>query len=190
MFNGILIAWREVKAIVLGLTGISLLVLWKKKKGLALLSVVLLGWVSYFFRDPERKPASTTLDWILAPADGKVTDIEQVDEPYFFKGSVQRVSVFLSLFDVHVQRNPYQGEVQFLRYQPGGFAPAFLKDTHSNEYNLIGIKTSQGLVGVKQIAGILARRIVCWPDLGDELSTGQRLGLIKFGSRGRFAIAS
>jgi len=183
MFSGMLAAWREVKAIVLGLTGLSLLALSVRNRRLALLTLTVLGWIFYFFRDPKRTPASSASAWILAPADGKVTDIEQVDDPYFFKGPVQRVSVFLSLFDVHVQRSPYQGEVEFLQYQPGSFAPAFLKDTHSNEYNLIGLQTSHGPVGVKQIAGILARRIVCWPNVGDKLSTGQRLGLIKFGSR-------
>lgn len=183
VFNGVLVAWREVKAIALGLTGLSLLGLWLKSKALTLLSVTLLGWIFYFFRDPERRPSSSDPGWILAPADGKVTDIEMVDDPYFFKGPVQRISVFLSLFDVHVQRSPYRGQVQFLQYQPGDFAPAFLKDTHSNEYNLIGMQTPHGPIGIKQIAGILARRIVCWPNLGDELLTGQRLGLIKFGSR-------
>ncbi len=183
MLSGILAAWREVQAIVLGLTSVSLLALLTKKQKLALLSAILLGWVFYFFRDPERVPASPSDEWILAPADGKVTDIEIVDEPLFFKGQAQRVSVFLSLFDVHVQRAPYQGRVEFLQYQPGSFAPAFLKDTHSNENNFIGLSTPNGPIGVKQIAGILARRIVCRPDIGDELAAGQRLGLVKFGSR-------
>lgn len=89
----------------------------------------------------------------------------------------------MSLFDVHVQRAPYQGTVKFLHYQPGNFAPAFLSDTHQNEHNLVVLSTPYGAIGVKQIAGILARRIVCWPGVGDELKRGERLGLIKFGSR-------
>jgi phosphatidylserine decarboxylase len=183
MLSGVIAAWREVRGIVLALAGFSSLILLTKYRLLALLPLTLLGWIFYFFRDPEREPASPSPNWILAPADGKITDIEIVDEPYFFKGPARRISVFLSLFDVHVQRTPYQGEVEFLRYQPGGFAPAFLKDTHSNEYNLIGLATPHGPVGIKQITGILARRIVCWPELGDELAAGERLGLIKFGSR-------
>jgi phosphatidylserine decarboxylase len=105
------------------------------------------------------------------------------DEPLFFKGAAQKISIFLSVFDVHVQRNPYQGQVRFLKYQPGSFAPAFLKDVEENEFNFIGLSTTNGPIGVKQISGILARRIVCWPKLGDELTTGRRLGLIRFGSR-------
>lgn len=183
MFSGILAAWREVKAIVLALAGVVLLALVAKKRLAALLSLALLGWVFYFFRDPEREAPSPSAEWILAPADGVVTHIEHVHEPHFFRGAAVRVSVFLSLFDVHVQRCPYRGRVEFLRYQSGSFAPAFLKDTRQNEANFIGLSTPRGPIGVKQIAGILARRIVCRPALGDELATGERLGLIKFGSR-------
>ncbi len=183
VLSGIIAAWREVKPIVLTLTGVGLLGWLVKQKWLTVLSTILLGWIVYFFRDPERVPVSPTPEWILAPADGKVTDIELVDEPHFFKGPALRVSMFLSLFDVHVQRSPYQGTVKFLRYQSGSFAPAFLKDTADNEYNMIGMSTPHGPMVIKQIAGILARRIVCWADLDDTLETGQRLGLIKFGSR-------
>jgi phosphatidylserine decarboxylase len=183
MATGVTAAWREVKGIVLALAGASLLAWFIKLRGLALLLASLLGWVFFFFRDPDRLPPSSAEEWILAPADGKVTDIELIDEPYFFNGPARRISVFLSIFDVHVQRSPYQGLVELLRYQPGSFAPAFLKDTHTNESNFIGLSTPRGPVAVKQIAGILARRIVCWPQPGDGLARGQRLGLIKFGSR-------
>jgi len=183
MKSGLPVAWREVRTIVLGLTGAIVLAFLAKKRGLALLITSLLGWIFYFFRDPERSPDSVSPEAILSPADGKVTAIELIEEPLFFHGPAQRVSMFLSLFDVHWQRSPYQGQVQFLHYQPGSFAPAFLKSAGENEANFIGLSTPRGPLGVKQIAGILARRIVCWPGLGDELSTGQRLGLIKFGSR-------
>lgn len=183
MISGVLAAWREVRAIVLLLSGATFLAVLVKKSRIALLLGVVLGWVFYFFRDPERVPASPALDLIVAPADGKVTAIELVEEPYFFKGPARRISVFLSIVDVHVQRMPYPGQVKFLRYQPGSFAPAFLKDTQENESNLIGFLTPQGPMAVKQIAGILARRIVCWVNLEDEVSQGQRLGLVKFGSR-------
>ncbi len=181
--SGILAAWREVKPIVLGLSGISLLLWLAKQRWLTLVPLTLLSWVFYFFRDPERVPASLSPEWILAPGDGKITDIKLVHEPHFFNGPARRVSMFLSLFDVHVQRIPYQGTVQFTQYQPGSFAPAFLKDTHGNEYNYVGLATPRGPVGVKQITGILARRIVCRPTIGDQLAAGQRYGLIKFGSR-------
>jgi phosphatidylserine decarboxylase len=181
--SGVFAAWREVPPIILSLISLILLTLLTRKRWLTLLPVVLLSWVFYFFRDPDRIPASTSPEFIIAPADGRVTDVELVDEPYFIQGPARRVSVFMSIFDVHVQHSPYQGEVQFLRYQSGSFTPAFLKNTHSNESNLIGLKTSRGPLAIKQIAGILARRIVCWADIGDELVTGQRLGLIRFGSR-------
>jgi phosphatidylserine decarboxylase len=183
MIHGILPAWREARSIVVGLFALSLVAFLFKRWWLAFFSATLLGGVFYFFRDPERSPASTSPEWIVAPADGTVTAVEIIDELLYFKGPARRVSMFLSLFDVHVQRCPYQGRVELLHYQSGAFAPAFLKDTHTNESNFIGLRTPRGPAAVKQIAGILARRIICWPTLGDELTTGQRLGLIKFGSR-------
>jgi phosphatidylserine decarboxylase len=183
MYSGITAAWREVRLIVLGLAGAGLAAWLARRRMLALACTVLLSWVFYFFRDPERAPDSDEPETILAPADGRVTDIELIEEPLLFEGPARRVSVFLSIFDVHVQHSPYEGMVRLLRYQPGGFAPAFLKDTQANESNLIGLMTPRGPVGVKQIAGILARRIICWPQVGDFLGRGERLGLIKFGSR-------
>ncbi len=183
MLSGIFAAWREVPAIVLGLILSIPMFLSTRWRWLALIPALLLGWVFYFFRDPHRFPASAAPEFIIAPADGKVTDIELLDDPLFFKGPARRISVFMSIFDVHVQHSPYSGVVQFLHYQPGTFAPAFLEDTHSNESNLIGLETPHGPLAVKQIAGIMARRIVCWVEPGDELVTGQRLGLIRFGSR-------
>ncbi|MDX1521383.1 MAG: phosphatidylserine decarboxylase, partial [Anaerolineae bacterium] len=180
--SGIPAAWREVRAIVAGMFGLCLLLAVAKRPRLALTSSLLLGWVFYFFRDPERVPTAAADDLIFAPADGKVTHIELVDEPEFFKGRAWRVSVFLSLVDVHVQRCPYPGRVDYLHYEPGNFAPAFFSDTAGNEFNFVGISTPRGPIGVKQIAGVLARRIVCWPQIGDSLSRGQRLGLVKFGS--------
>ncbi|MCB0163219.1 MAG: phosphatidylserine decarboxylase [Anaerolineae bacterium] len=183
MLTGIKPAWREVRSLVLGLGTASLLALSRRQMKIFLLSTGALSWIFYFFRDPNREPPSTSEEWILAPADGKITDIELVHEGEYFRGSVRRISLFLSLFDVHVQRAPYQGTVKFLQYQSGGFAPAFLSDTQQNERNLVVLSTPFGPIGVKQIAGILARRIVCWPTIGDELKRGERFGLIKFGSR-------
>lgn len=182
MWSGIRAAWREVKPVVLILGGISVLA-WPRWRWLSMGTGVLLGGIFYFFRDPNRHPPTNAPEWILAPADGVVTHIDRIDEPHYFKGTARRVSIFLSLFDVHVQRAPYQGTVQFLRYESGRFAPAFLKETHTNESNFMGLATPYGPVGVKQIVGILARRIVCRPAIGDSLATGERFGLIKFGSR-------
>lgn len=183
MITGLKSAWREVKSLVLGLATASLLSLMNRQWRIFLVSATLLGWVIYFFRDPDREAAATSDDLILAPADGKITHVELIHEPEYFRRSVRRISLFLSLFDVHVQRSPYNGTVKFLHYQPGSFAPAFLQDTHSNEHNLMVISTPQGEIGVKQIAGVLARRIICWSNLGDDLIRGERFGLIRFGSR-------
>jgi phosphatidylserine decarboxylase len=183
MWSGVPAAWREVPLIVTGLTAACVASLLTRWRWLAALPLVVLGWVFYFFRDPQRTPAAISLDYVIAPADGRVTDIELVDEPFFFEGQAQRVSVFMSVLDVHVQHSPYTGQVTLVRYQPGDFAPAYLKDTHSNESNLIGLTTSRGPLAIKQIAGVLARRIVCRVAAGDKVITGQRLGLIKFGSR-------
>jgi phosphatidylserine decarboxylase len=183
MFSGIIAAWREVKSIVLALLGLILLTAGMRRYRLSAVLAVVLGWIFYFFRDPERMLSSPAVEAILSPADGRVTAIEQVDEPHFMGGPAWRVSIFLSLLDVHVQRSPCSGQVKFLRYQSGEFAPAFLAEVRQNESNLIGLQTVRGPVGVKQIAGILARRIVCWREPGDAVLVGQRLGLIRFGSR-------
>lgn len=183
MFSGVFAAWREVRSIFLALATASLLSLLRRQGKLFLLAAALLGGICYFFRDPDRFPPATGPEWILAPADGKVTDVGLIHDPQIFKGSARRISIFLSLFDVHVQRAPYQGTLASLHYEAGGFAPAFLSDTHRNEYNLMTLSSPYGLIGVKQIAGILARRIVCWPKPGQSVIRGERLGLIKFGSR-------
>jgi phosphatidylserine decarboxylase len=183
MMSGIFAAWREVPAIVISLLLAIPLLFLTRWRWLVLVPAILLGWVFYFFRDPERTPATPSAEFILAPADGKVTAIDLVDEPLYLQGPARRISVFMSIFDVHVQRSPYAGQVQFLYYQPGSFAPAFLKDTRSNESNLIGLETPLGRIAIKQIAGILARRIICWVEPGDPVVKGERLGLIRFGSR-------
>lgn len=183
MMSGLLAAGREARAMVVALAGLGLAALATRQKWLAWLAWGLLGGGIYFFRDPERALPSSSPEFIFAPADGRITAINMVDEPHFIQGPARRVSIFLSLFDVHVQRVPYRGQVRLLRYQSGNFAPAFLKDTDDNESNLIGLQTARGPLAIKQIAGILARRIVCWVQVGDEVGTGQRLGLIKFGSR-------
>ncbi|MCB0143901.1 MAG: phosphatidylserine decarboxylase [Caldilineaceae bacterium] len=183
MVQGAQIAWREVRAIVVGLMGLTLLGLGARRRWLAALAGVTLLWVFSFFRDPMRTPDARGDNLLLAPADGRIRKIEVVHEPHFLHTQAQRVTIFLSIFDVHVQRSPCAGDVAFLHYQPGSFAPAFLHSADDNEANLLGLHTAHGPIAVTQMTGILARRIVCWKQVGDALTQGERFGLIKFGSR-------
>jgi len=137
----------------------------------------------FFFRDPARKvPEGENL--ILAPADGKVILIKPSDNLEFIGRGGTLVSVFMSLFDVHVNRVPISGVVKYFKYNPGKFFPAF-KDKASleNEQTELGLENEHGKVVLKQIAGILARRIVCNLQPGDLVKAGDRFGMIKFGSR-------
>jgi phosphatidylserine decarboxylase len=137
----------------------------------------------FFFRDPERNiPNGENL--ILSPADGTVIKITEVDEPYYFKSKVKRVSIFLSVFNVHVNRIPVNGEVELVKYNPGKFLVAFdHKASEDNEQSLIGIKHKKGKLLFKQIAGIIARRIIYHVSEGDTVIAGDRFGLIRYGSR-------
>jgi phosphatidylserine decarboxylase len=143
-----------------------------------LLAAALVGW---FFRDPERSvPAGA--DLVVSPADGRVTDIVR-DAGRDGDGGV-RLSIFLSLFDVHVNRSPLAASVEAVEYRPGSFLPAFARGASArNEQNRIRLSDGRHRYDVVQIAGILARRIVCRAAPGDRLERGQRIGLIKFGSR-------
>jgi phosphatidylserine decarboxylase len=156
--------------------------------GLALMPVggwfllALTGFVAYFFRDPERSiPPEPGL--LLSPADGKIVAVNPLQhDPAQPSGML--VSIFLSVFDVHINRVPIAGTVVDVRYQPGKFLPAFRADASDlNEQNMVTLQAGGTRVIIKQIAGILARRIVCYVKAGDKLSTGQRFGLIRFGSR-------
>jgi phosphatidylserine decarboxylase len=137
----------------------------------------------YFFRDPQRAvPPGENL--ILSPADGTVVMIEEIDEPYYLKKKVTRVSIFLSVFNVHVNRVPVTGRVTFLKYLEGKFLVAFAdKASEENEQSIIGIQHARGKILFKQIAGIIARRIVCDLQTGMQVMAGQRFGVIKYGSR-------
>jgi len=139
--------------------------------------------VFYFFRDPERQiPEEPGL--VLAPGDGKVIEIVDVDEPSFFEGPCRRISIFLSIFNVHVQRAPVSGSVVHRAYNPGGFAVAWHpKASEENEQSSIGVMTDSGRLLVRQIAGLIARRIITYPQEGQTLERGERIGLIRFGSR-------
>ncbi len=150
---------------------------------LTLAAGIVFLFLLFFFRDPERKPPEGE-NIVASPADGRVVLVAEVDEPFFIKGRARQVSIFMSPLDVHVNRSPVSGRVAYKKYYPGRFLPAY-KDKASldNEQMHLGIETARGRVLVKQIAGVLARRIVCHPETGESVEAGQRIGLIKLGSR-------
>lgn len=140
--------------------------------------------IIYFFRDPQRT-IPTEPNALVSPADGKVTNIEEVDEPDF-PGRALRISIFLSIFNVHVNRLPRSGRVTQVRYFPGAFLDARNPESAvRNEQLWIDLEDAQTgrPLRVKQISGAIARRIVCWLKKGDEVVRGERLGMIKLGSR-------
>jgi phosphatidylserine decarboxylase len=144
---------------------------------------ILALWVAYFFRDPERTgPRGQQL--VIAPADGKVVLISDVDEPSFMGGRAKRVSIFMNVFNVHVNRYPVTGTVRYVHYNPGKFLNAAVeKSSLENEQMSVGIEAARGRVLVRQIAGLIARRIVTYSKQGEHVEQGQRMGLIRFGSR-------
>ncbi len=149
------------------------------------LSAALLVWgiILYFFRDPSRKVVKEQ-GLVVSPCDGEVVSIEAFEEKTYLKSKTIRISVFLSLFDVHVQRIPLTGKVSFLEHRPGKFLQAFRPEASDvNEYIAMVIESDYGNLLVKQIAGILARRCINYAYRGAVVETGQRFGHIKFGSR-------
>jgi phosphatidylserine decarboxylase len=148
--------------------------------------VVLTLWCTYFFRDPPRvTPVSPTL--VISPADGRVSLIANaVPPPELGLGTtpLPRVSVFMSVFDCHVNRSPITGRIEKIAYTAGKFLNADLdKASEDNERNGFVIATESGRIGVVQIAGLVARRIVCWTREGQSVGAGERIGMIRFGSR-------
>lgn len=140
-------------------------------------------FILYFFRDPQRVPPQGN-GLIISPADGRVVDICQVEDTAFPQGQARRVSIFLSIFNVHVNRAPSPAAVESVRYSHGKFRAAFHgKASEDNERNRMDMVTPFGPLAVTQIAGAIARRIVCDLSPGDQVQTGDRLGLIRFGSR-------
>lgn len=150
---------------------------------LAFVLTLLVLWVAYFFRDPERTgPRGATL--VISPADGRVIDIAEVDEPAFLHGRAIRISVFMNVFNVHVNRYPVGGKVAYVHYNPGKFLNAAAeKASLENEQSSIGVETGRHKVLFRQIAGLVARRIVTYSREGDDAEQGERMGLIRFGSR-------
>lgn len=150
---------------------------------LLLLALFVWGMIMYFFRDPERQTLNEP-GLVVAAGDGVVTEIMIENELHYLNTEAVRISVFLSLFDVHIQRAPISGTVKQIEYHPGNFLPAYKPQASiDNEYIAMLVESPYGELLVKQIAGILARRCVNFCQQGDVLTSGQRYGLIKFGSR-------
>ncbi|MEY3083099.1 MAG: hypothetical protein RJA94_3084 [Pseudomonadota bacterium] len=167
--------------------GITLVLFWLHAGPLAWIGVILTLWCAYFFRDPERvTPLRDGL--VISPADGRVSSIEEVIPPVeldLSREPVTRISVFMNVFDVHVNRSPLDATIRRIAYVPGLFVNADLdKASLDNERQAFTLERANGQrIGVVQIAGLVARRIVKFVNEGEHLSAGQRFGLIRFGSR-------
>ena len=148
-------------------------------------SMLLFGFVIYFFRDPVRKlPEGIKNNEVISPADGKVMMIEEIDEDKFLKSRAKMIGIFLSPLNVHVNRVPASGKVELFEYVKGDYIVAFdHKSSERNERTIIGITTPEFRVLFKQIAGFVARRIVCNLRTGNNVKRGEKFGMIKFGSR-------
>jgi len=147
---------------------------------LAAIPVLLAAFFLWFFRDPNRR-IPTAPNLVVSPADGKVTEAEWIETT---AGERIRISIFLNVFDVHVNRVPVSGTVSLVEYREGAFMNAMADESAvANEQTMITIDTGKYSVSFKQIAGLLARRIICNLQVGDVVQRGQRMGLIKFGSR-------
>jgi len=165
------------------LASLVLFILWAP---LGWLGTVATLWCAYFFRDPVRvTPIAEGL--VVSPADGRVSlVVNAVPPPELALGTrpLPRVSIFMSVFDCHVNRSPVSGRVERIAYTPGKFLNADLdKASEDNERNALVVASDAGRVGVVQIAGLIARRILCWTKEGQEMAAGERIGMIRFGSR-------
>lgn len=160
-------------------------VMWPGWVSVALAAAAGLAWLGllFFLRDPERDSRAAPSEY-LSPADGRVVAVRRTPQPMFLGGPSLQVSVFLGVLDVHVNRAPMAGQVAFVQHVPGRFLQAFREEASQvNEHNWIGIENGSRRALTKQVAGILARRIECWVKPGDAVRAGDRLGMIKFGSR-------
>ena len=169
------------------IAGIVTIVLYTFSDFLGLIGFVLTVWVYYFFRDPERVIIEDD-NYLVSPADGEVIKVEEVDGPKELgleNKRFKKISIFMNVFDCHVNRTPCKGKIEEILYKPGKFLNASLdKASEDNERNYFKIKDANGdYVVVVQIAGLVARRIVCESNKDQELKQGDRIGMIRFGSR-------
>jgi len=172
-------AWAIAVALVILALGTGSPVWWV----VAALWLAISVWVVAFFRDPERA-WSLGEGMIVAPADGKVVSVVETDEPAFHQGRALRISIFMNVFDCHVNRYPVGGRIAYRDYNAGKFGHAAAeKSSLDNEQSSVGVAAARGKVLVRQIAGLVARRIVTDHDVGTTVRQGERLGMIRFGSR-------
>ena len=169
------------------IAGILNIIFYSFSDFLGLVGLLLLVWVYYFFRDPDRVIIGDD-NYLVSPADGEVIKVEEVDGPNELgleNKKFQKISVFMNIFDCHVNRTPCSGKIEEILYKPGKFVNASLdKASEDNERNYFKIKDTQGNdIIVVQIAGLVARRIVCESNKDQELKQGDRIGMIRFGSR-------
>lgn len=176
-----------ILSVILGLLVLDGVLFWIFRSpvsiGVGIFLFLCLGFTVYFFRNPERRIPQNSF-YVLCPADGKVIQIEKYMRVSFSDFPVHKIAIFLSVWDVHINRIPVAGKVLSTQYNPGIFRKAYLPDASSqNESMCIEIGSEHGKVWVKQIAGILARRIVCKVHPGDHVIQGASFGMIKLGSR-------
>ena len=153
-----------------------------KRPAIATGFALLGGFMTYFFRDPDRA-VPTDPDLVVSPADGRVMIAGPTDRRWAPPGDWQQITIFLSPTDVHMNRTPVDGRVTRIEYKPGKFLPAYNEGSNDNEMNELWIDHNGHTVVVRQVVGILARRIVCRVVEGQQLARGERIGLMKFGSR-------
>ena len=169
------------------ISGVATLVLYALSTFLGLLGLVITIWVYYFFRDPDRTSINDD-KYLVSPADGEIIKVEEVDGPKELgleDRKFKKISIFMNVFDCHVNRTPCSGKIDEILYKPGKFLNASLdKASEDNERNYYKIKNVDGEdIIVVQIAGLIARRIVCDSSKDQELKQGERIGMIRFGSR-------
>ena len=169
------------------IAGIITIIFYTFSDLLGLIGLVLTVWVYYFFRDPDRIPIDND-DYLISPADGEIIKVEEVDGPKELNlenKKFKKISIFMNVFDCHVNRTPCNGKIEEILYKPGKFFNASLdKASEDNERNYYKIKDQQNNdIIVVQIAGLIARRIVCESNKDQNLKQGDRIGMIRFGSR-------
>ena len=153
-----------------------------RKRGWAVPFAVLGGFFAYFFRDPDRSIPQDP-DVVVSPADGRVMVAGPGDPRWAPPGDWKQVTIFLSPIDVHMNRSPLAGRITKIAYRPGSFLPAYRESANDNELNEIWIQQDGRTIVIRQVVGVLARRIVCRVREGNEVARGERIGLMKFGSR-------